>query len=95
MTSCTTSQFGSGGLASATNFELFRFLPITSPARSMPGAGQPSARTLCCSQNAPPLRDQLMWLAVLDAGEDAALGSHTSLELGGFTRFARKLRRSI
>ena len=41
-------------------------------------------------QNAPPLRDQLMWLAVLDAGEDAALGSHTSLELAGFKSFSRE-----
>lgn len=41
-------------------------------------------------QNAPPLRDQLMWLAVLDAGEDAALGSHTSLELAGFKAFSRE-----
>jgi hypothetical protein len=41
-------------------------------------------------QNAPPLRDQLMWLAVLDAGEDAALGSHTSLELVGFNGFSRE-----
>jgi hypothetical protein len=43
-------------------------------------------------QNAPPLRDQLMWLAVLDAGEDAALGSHTSLELAGFKGFSRESR---
>jgi hypothetical protein len=41
-------------------------------------------------QNAPPLRDQVMWLAVLDAGEDAALGSHTSLELAGFNGFSRE-----
>jgi hypothetical protein len=41
-------------------------------------------------QNAPPLRDQLMWLAVLDAGEDAALGSHTSLELAGFKTSSRE-----
>jgi hypothetical protein len=41
-------------------------------------------------QNAPSLRDQLMWLAVLDAGEDAALGSHTSLELAGFKGFSRE-----
>jgi hypothetical protein len=31
-----------------------------------------------------------MWLAVLDAGEDAALGSHTSLELAGFKGFSRE-----
>jgi hypothetical protein len=41
-------------------------------------------------QNAPPLRDQLMWLAIIDAGADAALGSHTSLELAGFKGFARE-----
>ena len=41
-------------------------------------------------QNAPPLREQSMWLAVLDAGEDAALGSHTSLELAGFKGFSRE-----
>jgi hypothetical protein len=41
-------------------------------------------------QNAPPLRDQLMWLAVLDAGDDAALGSHTSLELAGFKGFSQE-----
>lgn len=39
-------------------------------------------------QNAPPNRRQLMWIAVLDAGECAALGSHTSLELAGFRSFA-------
>ena len=38
-------------------------------------------------QNAPPNRSQLMWIAVLDAGE-CALGSHTSLELAGFRSFA-------
>jgi hypothetical protein len=38
-------------------------------------------------QNAPPNRPQLMWIAVLDAGE-CALGSHTSLELAGFRSFA-------
>jgi hypothetical protein len=41
-------------------------------------------------QNAPPLRMQLMWLAVLDAGDDVALGSHTSLELAGFKGFSRE-----
>lgn len=41
-------------------------------------------------QNAPPGRHQLMWLAVLDAGEDCALGSHTALELVGFQPFARE-----
>ena len=38
-------------------------------------------------QNALPDRRQLMWIAVLDAGE-CALGSHTSLELAGFRNFA-------
>jgi hypothetical protein len=38
-------------------------------------------------QNVPPDRRQLMWVAVLDAGE-CALGSHTSLELAGFRSFA-------
>ena len=38
-------------------------------------------------QNVPPDRRQLMWVAVLDAGE-CALGSHTSLELAGFKSFA-------
>ena len=41
-------------------------------------------------QNSPPTRTQLMWLAVLDAGEDAALGSHTALELAGFKGLARE-----
>jgi hypothetical protein len=41
-------------------------------------------------QNAPPLRNQVMWLAVLDAGDDAALGSHTSLELAEFRGFSRE-----
>ena len=41
-------------------------------------------------QNAPPLRDQLMWLAVLDAGDRAAIGSHTALELAGFRGFSRE-----
>ena len=31
-----------------------------------------------------------MWLVLLDAGEDAALGSHTALELAGFKGFARE-----
>ena len=38
-------------------------------------------------QNAAPNRRQLMWVAVLDAGQ-CALGSHTSLELAGFRSFA-------
>ena len=43
-------------------------------------------------QNAPLQRDQLLWLAVLDAEDLVALGSHTSLELGGFTPIAREAR---
>jgi len=43
-------------------------------------------------QNAPLRRDQLLWLAVLDAEGLAALGSHTALELGGFTPIAREAR---
>lgn len=39
-------------------------------------------------QNAPPDRRELMWIAVLDAGPVAALGSHTALELAGFESFA-------
>ncbi|MFZ0529003.1 MAG: hypothetical protein WAL91_00530, partial [Propionicimonas sp.] len=38
-------------------------------------------------QNATPVRRQLIWAAVLDAGR-CALGSHTSLELAGFRGFA-------
>ena len=33
-------------------------------------------------------RRQLMWAALLDAGPDAALASHTALELAGFRSFA-------
>ena len=40
-------------------------------------------------QNAPPTHEQLMWIAVLDAGT-CALGSHTSLELVGFRPFAQE-----
>jgi hypothetical protein len=47
-------------------------------------------RSVVLLQNAPPTRAQLMWLAILDAGEDAALGSHTALELAGFKGFARE-----
>ena len=39
-------------------------------------------------QNAPPTRRQSMWIALLDGGPSAALGSHTSLELHGFRGFA-------
>jgi hypothetical protein len=39
-------------------------------------------------QNAPLQRDQLLWAAVLDAEGLVALGSHTALELAGFTPLA-------
>jgi hypothetical protein len=39
-------------------------------------------------QNAPPDRRQLMWAAVLAARGPAALGSHTALEVAGFSGFA-------
>ena len=38
--------------------------------------------------NADPTPRQLMWAAVLDAGESSALGSHTALDLWGFRSFA-------
>jgi hypothetical protein len=41
-------------------------------------------------QNAAPRRDQLMWMAVLDAAGLVALGSHTALALLGFRSFARE-----
>jgi len=41
-------------------------------------------------QNAPLQRDQLLWAAVLDAEGFVALGSHTALELAGFTPLARE-----
>ena len=41
-------------------------------------------------QNSPPSRRQLMWIAVLDAGSNSALCSHTSLELAGFKPFAEE-----
>jgi hypothetical protein len=40
--------------------------------------------------NADPTRRQLMWAGLLDAGEPAALVSHTALELAGFRDFARE-----
>ncbi len=40
--------------------------------------------------NGLPTRQQLMWLAVLDAGPLAALASHTALELAGHAGFARE-----
>lgn len=50
------------------------------------GVGQ----NLVLLQNAGWDRLQLMWMAVLDAGRPAALGSHTSLEVAGFRAFARE-----
>jgi hypothetical protein len=47
-------------------------------------------RSVVVTHNAALTRRQLMWAAVLDAGEPAALGSHTSLELSGFAPFARE-----
>jgi very-short-patch-repair endonuclease len=38
--------------------------------------------------NSEPTRPQRMWAALLDAGEPAALVSHTALELWGFRSFA-------
>lgn len=35
-------------------------------------------------QNSAPVRRQIMWMAVLDAGELSALCCHTALELAGF-----------
>ena len=40
------------------------------------------------THNAPPTRQQLFWLAVMDAGFPAALASHTALELAGFVPWA-------
>lgn len=42
-------------------------------------------------QNAPPIRTQMMWIAVLDAGERSALASHTALEVAGFRGFGKEL----
>jgi hypothetical protein len=41
-------------------------------------------------QNAPPTREQLMWIAVLDPEPPAALASHTTLETAGFKGFAKE-----
>jgi hypothetical protein len=41
-------------------------------------------------QNAPPTREQLMHIAVHDAGSLVALASHTALELAGFTGFGKE-----
>jgi hypothetical protein len=41
-------------------------------------------------QNAPPTREQLMWIAVLDADPPSALASHSTLEASGFAGFARE-----
>jgi hypothetical protein len=43
--------------------------------------------------NFEPTRQQLMWAAVLDAGQPAALASHTALEVHGFKTFAREAER--
>lgn len=40
--------------------------------------------------NAEPSRRQLMWAALLDPGEPAALVSHTALEIAGFRDFAQE-----
>lgn len=45
---------------------------------------------LVLAQNAPPTRQQVMWMALLDAGPPAALASHTALEVAGFVPFARE-----
>lgn len=50
----------------------------------------PLPRGLVLLQNAPPTRRQRMWIGLLDGGRTAALGSHTSLELHGFSCFARE-----
>jgi hypothetical protein len=42
--------------------------------------------------NTSPSRTQLMWLAVLDATQPAALASHTALEAAGFRGFADEAR---
>lgn len=47
-------------------------------------------RNVVLLQNTGPTRDQLMWLAVLDAGPGCALGSHTALELAGFRPVAQE-----
>jgi hypothetical protein len=46
------------------------------------------ARDVVLLHNTHPTRDQLMWIALLDAGQPAALASHTSLEQCGFRGFA-------
>ncbi|MGI8434078.1 MAG: hypothetical protein ACR2LE_04995 [Nocardioidaceae bacterium] len=51
----------------------------------------PSTNTVLV-HNTAPTRRQLMWIAVLDAGPEAALGSHTTLELRAFRSFAREAR---
>jgi hypothetical protein len=71
----------------------FRSLGVTRAFVASQVAGQrwtAVGQNVLLLQNAPPLRDQLMWLAVLDAGEDAALGSHTALELAGFKGFSHE-----
>ena len=41
-------------------------------------------------QNSPPTREQLIWVAVLDAESLVSLGSHTALDLAGFVGFAKE-----
>lgn len=41
-------------------------------------------------QNAPPTREQLMWIAVTDLEPPAALASHSALEAAGFCGFAEE-----
>ena len=45
---------------------------------------------LVLTQNAPPSRRQVMFMALVDAGWPAALCSHTALELAGLASFARE-----
>lgn len=52
----------------------------------------PFARSVVLLQNTPPTRDQLMWVAVLDAEGPSALASHTALERHGFKPFASEAR---
>jgi hypothetical protein len=50
----------------------------------------PVGHKLVLLQNAPPNREQLMHIAVLDAESLVALASHTALELAGFAGFAKE-----
>ena len=49
---------------------------------------QPWGHHVVILHNGALSRRQLMWAALLDAGTDAALASHTALELAGFRSFA-------